>query len=639
VALLFHAVGFAPNSCLSGEKMKRRLALALSVLITTSVFAQSDPQTSNPKPARRASSAPVSKQLEDMKDAISAQQQQIQQLQQQIQTRDQAIQQLQQQIANIPAPQPPPPPAPNCCDAVGALQHDVADLRTVTANTANGLQETQKRVADLESPLAIHYKGITITPGGFMAAETVWRQRATGSDINTPFNSINYSGASQAKISEFYGSGRQSRLSLLAQGKLDNSTMTGYVESDFLGAGITSNNNESDSYVMRVRQAWAQAATSSGWSFTGGQMWSLVTETRVGEDNRTEALPLTIDPQYTVGFSWARQYGFRIVKNINNKVWAGFSVENSQETITAHGQSNNYVVGSPGTGGGLYNNGVTGCTSTSSTVTALGTTPTITTTCAPAASYSYNPSPDFIGKLTFQPGFGHYEIFGIATQFRDRIFPGETLATPTAAGAYNNSTWTGGGGANARWSLFQKHFDIGLHGLGGNGVGRYGTAGLADATVRPNGSLAPLNNYQGLLTLEYHNPHWDWYGNGGVEYAGRSEYLNAKGVPVGYGATGFSNAGCGIETLPGTAYSTGFSPGGLGSCTGDTKDIWEGTLGFWYKPYNGPKGRLQMGLQYSYVTRQAWEGLGTKAPFPTAGAANPNAIDNMFFTSFRYYLP
>ena len=75
--------------------MKRRLALALTVLIATTVFAQTDPQTS--KPASR-SSAPVSKQLEDMKDAISAQQQQIQQLQQQISTRDQAIQQLQQQM-------------------------------------------------------------------------------------------------------------------------------------------------------------------------------------------------------------------------------------------------------------------------------------------------------------------------------------------------------------------------------------------------------------------------------------------------------------------------------------------------------------------------------------------------------------
>ena len=611
--------------------MKRRLALALSVFLTTSVFAQSDPQT--PKPERRASSGSVSKQLEDMKDAISAQQQQIQQLQQQIATRDQAIQQLQEKLANMPAPAPPAPAAPSCCDEVGNLQHEVTDLKTVVGNTANELQETQKRVAGLESPLAIHYKGITITPGGFTAAETAWRQRATGSDINTPFNSINFDGAAQAHTSEFFGSGRQSRISMLAQGKLENMNMTGYVESDFLGTGITSNNNESNSYVMRFRQFWGQAALSNGWSFTGGQMWSLVTETKVGEDNRTEALPLTIDPQYTVGFSWARQYGFRIVKDINNKIWAGFSVEDSQETITAHGQSNNYVVGQPGNGGGLYNSGVTGC---STTVNASGAP---VTTCSPAASYSYNPSPDFVGKLAFQPGFGHYEIFGILTQFRDRIYPGATLSTPTAAGAYNNSTWTGGGGGNARWSLFQKHFDVGLHGLAGNGIGRYGTAGLPDATVRPNGSLAPLNNYQGLLTLEYHSPHWDWYGNGGIEYAGRSEYLNSKGAPVGYGALGFANYGCGIETVPGTAYSTGFSPGGLSNCTGDTKDIEEGTLGFWYKPYNGPKGRLQMGLQYSYVTRQAWAGIGTKAPYPSSPLANPNAIDNMFFTSFRYYLP
>ena len=618
--------------------MKRRLAMALSVLMTTSVFAQTDSKTEKPKTSRRGSSAPVSKQLEDMKDAISAQQQQIQQLQQQISTRDQAIQQLQQQVtqANQAAQQASAAAAAagqnqGLSDQVGALQHQVSDLSTVSGNTVNELQETQKRVAGLESPLAIHYKGITITPGGFTAAETVWRQRATGSDINTPLNGINYPGASQAHTSEFQGSGRQSRFSLLAQGKLENATMTGYLESDFLGTGITSNNNESDSYVMRFRQFWGQAALHNGWSFTGGQMWSLVTETKVGEDNRTEALPMTIDPQYTVGFSWARQYGVRVVKDFNNKMWLGFSIENSQETITAHGQSNNYLVGQPGNGGGLYNSGVTGC---STSVNAAGLP---VTTCSPAASYSYNPSPDFIGKLAFQPGFGHYEVFGVLTQFRDRIFPGATLPTPTAAGAYNNSTWTGGGGANARWSLAQKRVDIGLHGLAGQGLGRYGTAGLPDATVRPNGTLAPLMTYQGLLTLEYHSPKWDWYGNGGVEYAGRNSYLNAKGAPVGYGAPLFNNTGCEFETLPGTAFSTGFSPGGLSNCNGDTKDIWEGSAGFWYKPYNGPKGRLQIGLQYSYVTKTAWSGIGTKLPVPAG--ANPSAIDNMFFSSFRYYLP
>ena len=55
----------------------------------------------------------------------------------------------------------------------------------------------------MESPLALHYKGITITPGGFMAAEFVRRSRALGADINTPFNSLTMPGASQSNISEF----------------------------------------------------------------------------------------------------------------------------------------------------------------------------------------------------------------------------------------------------------------------------------------------------------------------------------------------------------------------------------------------------------------------------------------------------
>jgi TolA-binding protein len=624
--------------------MKRRLAVALVVLTATGVFAQTDSSSPKPKSSHKGSSAPVSKQLEDMKDAISAQQQQIMQLQQQVQNRDQAIQALQQQVGQAQSAAQAAQQAANAANKgelsenpeIRALQHDVIDMKAVDANTVNELQETQKRVAGLESPLSIHYKGITITPGGFLAAETVRRQRAEGADINTNLNGIFYPGASQAHTSEFYGSGRQSRVSMLAQGKLDSMTMTGYVEADFLGAGTTSNNNESNSYVLRQRQVWGQAALHSGWSFTGGQMWSLVTETKVGEDNRTEATPLTIDPQYTVGFSWARQYGFRIVKNFNNKMWFGFSVENSQETLTAHGNTaNSFLLGSQGNSGGLYNAAINGCSST------LSGTPvsSVTTTCTNLANYSFNPSPDFVAKLAFQPGFGHYEIFGVLTEFRDRVFPNAGLATPSAAGAYNSSTWTGGGGANARWSVWQKHVDIGLHGLGGRGLGRYGTAGLSDVTVAPNGDLVPIRSYQGLLTLEYHSPKWDWYGNGGFEYDGRAQFPNSKGVyNIGYGAINLSNLGCNTETLPSSGLTAGFNPGSLANCTADTKDIWEGSLGFWYKPYNGPKGRLQLGLQYSYLTKTAWSGEGAIRPIPK-GPVNPTAIDNMFFTSFRYYLP
>ena len=593
--------------------MKRTLALALCIAMASSVFAQTTDNAAKPKTRRKSGSRPVSTDIRELKDAVAAQQEQIKQLQEQLQSRDQAINQLQQQVGQAQsaadraaqtAATAGQEAAAKSAEQVSSLQHDVTDIRSVNANTLETVQDTQKRVGALESPLAIRYKGITITPGGFLAAETVYRSRGTASDINTPFNAIPASGASQARLSEFYASGRQSRVSMLAEGKLDRAKLTGYVEADFLSAGVTSNNNQSNSYTLRQRQVWGQAALTNGWTFTGGQMWSLVAETRKGLDNRAEALPMTIDPQYTVGFSWARQYGFRVSKNFHNKAYLGFSVENSQETLTAHGQSANFLVGNAGTLGGLYNS---------------------------LANYSFNKSPDFIAKAAFEPGFGHYEVYGILSQFRDRVFP--NAGTNSVLGAHNVSTATGGVGANARWLLAQKHVEVGVHYLGGQGVGRYGTAGLSDVTVRPDGSLAPMNSQQGLGSLEFHSSKWDWYGYGGVEYVKRNYVLNSKGAAVGYGSPLFNNTGCTIEIVPGAG---GFSPGALNNCNFDTRALYEGSFGFWYKPYNGPRGRLQMGAQYSYLTREAWTGYGTS--FSKSGA-NPNAIENMVFTSFRYYLP
>ena len=79
-----------------------------------------------------------------------------------------------------------------------------------------------------------------------------------------------------------------------------------------------------------------------------------------------------------------------------------------------------------------------------------------------AANYAFNPSPDIIAKLVFEPGFGHYEIFGVYSRFRDRVFPlrsisstalcgGSSKAGPNAFGAYNSAKNGGGFGANARW--------------------------------------------------------------------------------------------------------------------------------------------------------------------------------------------
>jgi hypothetical protein len=83
------------------------------------------------------------------------------------------------------------------------------------------------------------------------------------------------------------------------------------------------------------------------------------------------------------------------------------------------------------------------------------------------------------------------------------------------------------------------------------------------------------------------------------------------------------------------AVNTGFTPTTLSNCTADTRAIVEGTAGFWYRFYNGPRGRFQFGTQYSYVTRQTWSGI---APL-SAPSGSPEGIDGMIFTSFRYYLP
>jgi hypothetical protein len=638
-----------------GAKMKQILRWWVVLLFTAGCMAQT--MTSAAPKKKPVTAQAVETELQELRISRAEDRKQIDLLQQEVnllkdemKKRDAALDQVQAMLSDQKGKvDQVASQAGQNQQTVADLKTDVTDLKQNATNQALSLQETQKNLlSSVESPLALHYKGITITPGGFLAGETVWRGHSLGSDINTPFNSIPFNGADAAHISEFYGSGRQSRVSMLAEGKLGSAKLSGFVEADFLSAGITSNNNQSNSYTLRQRQAWAQAALNDGWTFTGGQMWSLITETKQGVDNRSEALPMTIDPQYNVGFSWARQYGFRVSKNLTDSIWWAASVENSQATLGGHLASgqNNFVIGSQGTSGGLYN---------------------------PSVNYSFNPAPDFITKLVFQPaGRGHYEVFGLFSDFRDRIYPcgGTITATngvlpppvpcgtgniPNASGAYNTSKAGGGVGVNARITLAQK-FDVGFHAMGGDGIGRYGSAGLADVVARPDGVLVPVRNYQALGTLEYHSKRLDIYTNVGVEYEGRTAYTFA-GKGAGYGSPLFNNSGCNVEGPPsatttnvntptstpgttgsgtepvfglgGTPLTPGYNPSNPANCTGDTHSIIEGSIGFWYRLYSGPKGRFQWGPQYSYIDRNTWGATG----------GSPNAIENMFFTSFRYYLP
>ena len=225
-----------------------------------------------------------------------------------------------------------------------------------------------------DSTATLHYKGITLQPVGFVAAEFVWRQRNLTADIGSSFNAIPFSGTTNGNMTEARFTGRQSRIGMMATGNAGSTKVTGYWESDFLSSGTTSNSNESNSYTLRIRQFWLSAALKSGWTISGGQMWSLMTPDKVGMNPRSEAVPLTIEAQYAVGFNWARQAGLRFVDKLGDVASWGFGVEESQTLFSARNAPGNFVTGQAG--GSLLN---------------------ATTT------YSTDYSPDITGRYTPKP--------------------------------------------------------------------------------------------------------------------------------------------------------------------------------------------------------------------------------------------
>ena len=129
------------------------------------------------------------------------------------------------------------------------------------------------------APDKFYYKGITITPGGYLAADSIWRSHWLGADTSTPFWQIYYPTNPASHTSEFRFSARESRQTLLMQGDVNATThITGWVETDFLGAAQTANSNESNSYNPRMRQLWTNVDWDDyGLHLLAGMPWSLAT--------------------------------------------------------------------------------------------------------------------------------------------------------------------------------------------------------------------------------------------------------------------------------------------------------------------------------------------------------------------------
>jgi gas vesicle protein len=551
------------------------------------VVVRQDPAVKNEVDELKAEVDQLKAQQDAQAAASSQTQAQVQQLNSQLQAAnaraDQAEQQLQAQIQTIPAD----------------VDKDIA------AHTP----KTDK----------IYYKGITLTLGGFAAAESVYRSRNNVADIGSNYAKIPYDNAALAHTDELRGTARQSRVSFLAQGNINpNLVASFYGEFDFLAGPQTANYNESNSFSPRIRNVYgALDWTDSGWHLLAGDSWSLATMNGKGITPRNEIIPATIEAQYVPGFVWTRQPQIRLVKDLDDKhLWLAASLEMPQTTF-----------GSAATGTGTTYSGVT-----------AATTSACISQCDSANSPSFNHFPDVIGKVAFEPDIGgktplHLEVFGLLREYYDRV---NIVATPTnqagaaglTSGNFTTNNWGGGFGGGFTLQAVPNLLDLQASFLTGRGIGRYGAGQLPDVIVGPGGNLRPIPETMFLFGGTIHaTKQLDIYAYGGEERestAVTNTTLLGSAVHLGYGNSFATLGNCFIE---------------LGSCTPDTQRIDQVTVGVWDKAYTGSFGQLRIGLQFSHTTLTAFQGVaGTNtAGFLPTQNVKPSTSDNMVFTSFRYY--
>src|SRR2546430_6889110 len=186
-------------------------------------------QPAKPK-ASKKSDAAIAAQLEELRQTLQSQQEQLQMLKEELAKRDRQIDEAREAAAaaNAGATEA----GSKATEAVttsaevkpAAISPDstVSDLKASSEvlKTTGAKEQGDPQKAVEEGPSTIRYKGVTLTPGGFIAAETVYRQRAESADINTQLAGIPYPGNALSKVSENAFTARQTRATMLAESKV-----------------------------------------------------------------------------------------------------------------------------------------------------------------------------------------------------------------------------------------------------------------------------------------------------------------------------------------------------------------------------------------------------------------------------------
>ena len=581
---------------------KRRAGLLLSGTVLASIFVAA------PAFAQDAQTDQLQRQINTLQKQLQTLQSQVTETKQQAKAAQESAQTAQQTVQNIPT---------------GLYNADVA-LPTKAAPSWFG--------------------GIHVSlAGSYIAMEGVWRQRnEISSGASDPaFGTLPFHNSPLYFENENRYSAQQSRLAIKASGDIDPAQhLTAYWENDWLGAGVTANSRESNSYNLRMRQAWLFYDNDNyHFNVLAGQAWSMLTANKVGILPGTENAPLAIDAQYAVGFDWARQPQLRFVGNWNKVAWFGVSVESSQTAFAANG---------PGFGLNAADAAVVPA--------GLGVNPANTCNAGGLlnnqTSCSNNKFPDVIEKVALDPGWGHYEALGIQRWFTDEVTLTGAPFLPkgaTSPGWQEKTHFGWGVGGSVLLPVIPTFLDLQGSVLYGEGLGRYGSSQLADVTIGPDGTLTPLKSTHVLLGFVAHP--WvglDLYGYAGQEQNNSNfwdQTVAGKTTNGGYGNPAYGNGGCFNENTGSTTAASFNNPIVGTLCTANVQRTQELTIGFWQQLYKGDLGQIRFGAQYEYVRLQAFAGtpvatgIGTAAaplagPTPNQGL-NPN--NNIVFFSLRYY--
>jgi hypothetical protein len=582
-----------------------------------------------PKTEAAAPACAACADIKQLKDQVAAQQAEIDQLKNKPAT---AVPDAAAAAAAAAAQQQAAAAAAAAADAnakAAAAQGDVAGLKSEVNATSQEVAVEKKKVDYLEHPASIAYKGIRITPGGFIELTGYYRTHATLSDQATPFNAIplgqQVNGGYNGNLSEFGMTARDSRITLRGDADAGATKLAAYYEMDFFGTGPTSNPNQTTSYSPRIRQAWGRAKFANGWTISGGQMWNLITLNRKGtdSDNSNLWIPNIIEAQYSIGYDWGRFAELRISKTLGKNTTFALGIANPSYLNSG---ANSAVEGLAANGNGLLANSLA-----STCTTTLGVT-----TCTNTPQYSTNLAPDMIVKLAYDNSkIGHYEVKALGRFFRDRVAPTDIKA------GFTNDDLGFGFGAGAIVPVVSKKVDFIAQGLWGKGIARYEDAGASspDFVVRATDhDLQAAKSFSALAGIETHpTKKTELDTIFGDEYYYRSTYADGAET-LGFGTPTATNTGCAYETFgqyKGANPTTTLTA--LPSCTGSNRNLWNAKVIGYYDIYRGPFGTMRYGFEADYIERNTWSGNGG-LPAGSRGIS-PKGDDKVGFLTMRYIFP